>query len=124
LTNVKLHPIVLILDITFSSAKLEKLANDERLAVRKLGVLRAGLFKLLLDNIAAAETLEDVRFLPGRYHELTEDRKGQWACDLDHPYRLVFQPHEDPIPENENGRYIWIEIKGVEIIEITDYHGK
>ena len=56
----------------------------------------------------------------------TGDRKGQWACDLDQPYRLIFEPHEKPIPKNAEGRYLWIEIeiKGVEIIEIVDYHGK
>lgn len=100
------------------------MANDDRLASRKLGPLRASLFGQRLDDIRAATTLEDVRYLPGNYHELTADRKGQWACDLDHPYRLIFQPHEEPIPEDENGRYIWIEITGVEIIEITNYHGK
>ncbi len=52
------------------------------------------------------------------------DRKGQWACDLDHPYRLIFTPHETPIPTDPNGRYIWIEIKSVEIVEIVDYHSK
>lgn len=100
------------------------MANDDRFAVKRLGARRAELYKIRLDDLAAAATLEDVRHLPGHFHELTEDRKGQWACDLDHPYRLIFQPHEDPIPEDANGRYIWIEITGVEIIEITNYHGK
>lgn len=99
-------------------------ANDDRLAARKMGTLRAELFKIRLDDLRAADTLEDVRYLPGNYHELTADRKGQWACDLDQPYRLIFQPHENPIPEDENGKYIWIEITGVEILEITNYHGK
>lgn len=112
------------MDITFSDKKLLKIANDESLAIRKLGSIRAKLFKTRLDDIDAAITLEDVRHLPGNYHELTADRKGQWACDLDQPYRLIFQPHEDPIPTDENGKYIWIEITGVEIIEITNYHGK
>ena len=112
------------MDISFHNTKLRKRANDHRSAIRKLGVLRAELFKARLDDLAAAVSLEDVRFLPGHYHELKDDRKGQWACDLDQPYRLIFQPHEEPIPEDENGKYIWIEIKGVEIIEITNYHGK
>lgn len=55
---------------------------------------------------------------------MRDDRKGQWSCDLDQPYRLIFKPHEDPIPEDEYGRYIWIEITVVEIIEIANYHGK
>lgn len=112
------------MDITFSDKKLLKMANDESLAIRKLGSIRAKLYKARLDDIDAAISLEDVRHLPGNYHELTADRKGQWACDLDQPYRLIFQPHEDPIPTDENGKYIWIEITGVEIIEITNYHGK
>lgn len=86
------------------------------------GKRRGELIQRRLDDLRAADTLEDVRHLPGRYHELTADRKGQWACDLDQPYRLIFSPHEYPIPVNEDGQYIWIEIKGVEIIEITDYH--
>ena len=112
------------MNITFHTAKLQKIANDNRLAVRKLGALRAELFRMRLDDLSAAFSLEDVRNLPGHYHELKEDRKGQWACDLDQPYRLIFQPHEDPIPEDRNGKYIWIEIKGIEILEITNYHGK
>lgn len=112
------------MDITFRTSKLQKLANDDRLAVRKLGALRAELFRTRLDDLAAALTLENVRHLPGHYHELKEDRKGQWACDLDQPYRLIFQPHENPIPEDENGIYLWIEITGVEILEIANYHGK
>ena len=100
------------------------MANNESLAIRKLGSVRARLYKARLDDIDADITLEDVRHLPGNYHELTADRKGQWACDLDQPYRLIFQPHEDPIPTDENGKYVWIEITGVEIIEITNYHGK
>ena len=100
------------------------MANDRNFAIRKLGPVRAKLFNVRLDDMDAATTLEDVRHLPGNYHELKADRKGKWACDLDQPYRLVFKPHEDPIPTDESGKYIWIEITGVEIIEITNYHGK
>lgn len=111
-----------MVDISFKNRELRRCANDDRFAVRKLGNRKAKLFKARLDDLHAANTLEDVRHLPGRYHELTGDRKGQWACDLDHPYRLIFEPYEAPIPENESGQYLWIEIKGVEVIEITDYH--
>ena len=100
------------------------MANDDRFAIRKLGTIRAGLYKARLDDLAAAFSLEDVRYLPGHFHELKEDRKGQWACDLDQPYRLIFQPHEEPIPEDENGRYIWIEIKGEESIQKKKKQGK
>ena len=35
---------------------------------------------------------------------------------------LIFRPHEDPIPQHAVGKYLWVEILGVEIVEITDYH--
>ena len=108
--------------ITFADKKLKKLAEDYSKCQKVLGVIRAKLFLQRLNDLYNAETLEDVRNLPGKYHELIADRKGLWACNLDQPYRLIFEPHENPIPSDEAGRSIWIEIKGVEIIEITDYH--
>lgn len=110
------------MDISFQNNKLRKYANNDKQAIKKLGQRRAELFKLRLDDLYDASTLEDVRCLPGNYHELKGDRKGQWACDLDHPYRLIFEPHENPIPTNKSVQYIWLEITGVEIIEIIDYH--
>ncbi len=110
------------MEITFTDKKLEKLANDERKLVKEFGKLRAEKIKARLTQLRFAATLEDVRNLPGNYHELTNNRKGQWACDLDQPYRLVFTPHESPIPSNEHGQYIWLEITGVEIIEVVNYH--
>ncbi|MCM5527370.1 type II toxin-antitoxin system RelE/ParE family toxin [Parasegetibacter sp. NRK P23] len=108
--------------ITFADKKLEKLVNDDRKMLRELGKLRAEKIKARLAQLRFATTLEDVRYLPGNYHELTSNRKGKWACDLDQPYRLVFTPHENPIPTNEDGQYIWLEIAGVEVIEIINYH--
>jgi len=109
-------------DITFESRTLKKLANDYKKCQKEFGLTRAKLYTKRLLDLQNALTLEDVRNLPGRYHELTGDRKGQWACDLDQPYRLIFEPHENPIPTDAAGKYIWLEIKGVEVIEITDYH--
>ena len=110
------------MNISFESKDLRKYANDDRLAVRKLGARRAELFKQRLDDLRAAETLEDVRHLPGHYHEMRENRKGQWACELDQPYRLIFEPHENPIPTNEHAQNNWLEIKGVESVENVNYH--
>ena len=110
------------MNITFNDRKLEKIANDDRKRLAALGKKRADKLKQRLDDLSDASTLEDVRFLPGNYHELTGNRKGQWACDLDQPYRLIIEPHEKPIPTDPHGKFIWVEIKGVEVIEIVDYH--
>ncbi len=112
------------MDVTFKNSKLRKCAEDESYSIKKLGKIRSELFIVRVGNLLAADTLEDVRYLPGHYHELVGNRKGQWACNLDQPYRLIFEPHEKPVPEDENGRYRWLEIKGVEVMEIDNYHGK
>jgi len=71
--------------ISFADNKLRKCANDDKKARKELGKRRAELFKLRLDDLRDADTLEDVRYFPENYHELSADRKGQWACNLDHP---------------------------------------
>ena len=108
--------------ITFADKKLERIANDDRKRLKELGKIRADILRRRLSNLADASTLEDVRHLPGNFHELKNARKGQWSCELDQPYRLVFTPHEYPIPANEDGQYFWSEITGVEVIEIINYH--
>ena len=110
------------MNITFKNNKLEKIVANNSKLLQEFGKIRAAKIKQRLDDLKAADTLEDVRYLPGNYHELVQNRKGQWACDLDQPFRLIFEPHENPIPVNKSGQYSWIEITGVEILEITDYH--
>jgi len=110
------------LDIKFGDKKLKKYANDDKAGKKKLGQRMFELYKQRLDQLKASKTLEDLRHHPGKFHELTRDRKGQWACNLVHPYRLIFTVQEDLIPTDDAGKYIWIEIAGVEILEITDYH--
>ena len=110
------------MNVTFKNKKLEKFANSDSKGLGGLGQKRFQKFKKRLDQLSASKSLEDVRHQPGRFHELTHTKKGQWACDLDHPYRLIFEPQENPIPTDRHGTYIWAEIKAVRIIEIDDYH--
>ncbi|MFP4441147.1 MAG: hypothetical protein ACLFVO_28250 [Chloroflexaceae bacterium] len=43
--------------------------------------------------------------------------------DLDHPYRLLFVPANDPIPRKDDGGLDWASITAIEIIEVEDTHG-
>lgn len=108
--------------IIFLDRKLGKLSHDYSRCVKKMGNIRARIFMARLDALDGAQTLEDVRHTPGRFHELAGDRKGQFACDLDHPYRLIFRPGTDSMSENQFLHCLWSEITTIEIIEITDYH--
>jgi len=53
---------------------------------------------------------------------LTGDRKGTLAVDLDHPYRLIFEPANDPVPRKPDGGLDWTKITVIRILELRDYH--
>jgi len=71
-------------------------------------------------ELKAAISLDDfLRLPPARCHELTGNRKGQLSVDLEHPYRLVFIPANNPIPKTADGGLDWPEVTEIEIIEIV-----
>jgi plasmid maintenance system killer protein len=82
-----------------------------------------GKLKRRLDDIRAAENLSVLQSLPGRCHALKTDRRGQWAMDLDHPKRLVFEPFGEPLPLLPDGRLDVVRVTAIVINEIVDYHG-
>lgn len=108
--------------ITFADKNLRKYANNNSMAVQKMGSKRAKLYQKRLEDMVDAESFVDLEHLPGRFHQLKQNRKDQWACDLDHPYRLIFEPAVVPIPKDKDGKQILIKITSVEIIEVTNYH--
>jgi len=108
--------------ITFADRNLRKYANNNKLAIKKMGVKRAKIYQKRLGDMAAALSFVDLTFLPGRFHQLTGNRKDKWACDLDHPYRLVFEPSVVPIPKDADGKQILILINSLEILEVINYH--
>ena len=112
------------MEITSGNKDLRDFIEDDSKALRKLGQKRAKQFRKRVAQLQLADNLEELRNAIGHFHELIDNRKGQWACDLDQPYRLIFEPKEKPIPTDPDGKYIWIEIKAVELIEVVDYHGK
>ncbi len=80
------------MDITFKSKKLEKICTNFRNTERIYGREMAEKIHQRIDEIRASDTVEMlVRFHIGRCHSLRNNRKGQYAMDLVHPYRLIFE---------------------------------
>lgn len=98
------------MDITYKNKKIEKVCTDAKAAEKTYGREMAEKIHHRIDEIVAADTVEMmIQFHIGRCHPLTQNRKGQYAVDLIHPYRLVFE---------KNGG----EIQIAKILEIVDYH--
>lgn len=112
------------MELDFESEKLAKQCADRRSRTRAFGADRAQRLEKRLTALIGATDLEELRNTPGRWHELRGDRAGQFAADLDHPYRLIFEPvltAEERLTHAAGT--IWSKITHVRIIEITDYHG-
>ncbi len=114
------------MDLRFADRKLEKECNDARLLLRKHGKRRADLLRRRLAVLAAADALADLGPPyrgPLRCHQLTGDRAGQLSIDLDGPYRLIFVPDHDPLPERDEGGLAWHQVTRILIMEVVDTHG-
>lgn len=112
------------MDILFQDQKLAKVCNNESLLIRKYGSVRAKLLRRRLDECRAAENLEVLRSLPQvRCHELKGNREGTLAVDLDHPYRLIFEPANNPIPRKPDGGLDWTGVTAIRVLTVEDYHG-
>jgi plasmid maintenance system killer protein len=111
------------LDILFKDKKLRNLLTNQKKMARKWGDLQAKKLRQRLDDLHAAPTLETMRQLPGRCHELVGDRKGQLSLDLIHPYRLLFIPAEDPPPQKADGGLDWSKVTAIRVIGVEDTHG-
>jgi proteic killer suppression protein len=109
--------------IYFATTKLRKICSEHARIVKEWGRVRAKKVQLRLDELNAAEVLEDLRNAPGGLHELKGDRRGQLALDLDGPYRLILMSADNPVPEREDGGLDWDRVRAVTILKVEDYHG-
>ncbi|MEN8447729.1 MAG: killer suppression protein [Cyanobacteria bacterium J06555_13] len=110
------------MDITFSKKKLREECKNQRLLQKRHGQKRAKRIAQRLSDLRAAEVLEDMKNVPGRLHPLLHDRAGQFSLDLDHPYRLIFESANDPIPRNSDGGIDWSKVTAIRILGVEDTH--
>jgi plasmid maintenance system killer protein len=111
-----------IMDIVFLKRKFEEECNTHKLLVKRYGKDRARRIERRLIQLRAAGVLEDLRSAPGRCHELKDNLAGVFSLDLDHPYRLLFKPAENPPPKKEDGGIDWKRVTSVIVLEVKDTH--
>ena len=96
--------------ITYKTNKLKKICTDAKSSDRVYGNKMSEKIQMRIDEIKAIDTVENmINFNIGRCHRLINNRRGQYAVDLVHPYRLVFEKRGN-------------EIQIAHILEIVDYH--
>ena len=111
------------MDITFRTRKPEKTFNSAVALKRAYGARMAKVIMIRLAVLRAARNLALVpTSRPERVHRLRGDRHDQYAVDLVHPYRLVFELDHAPLPRVEDGGVAAEQVTAIVIVEVIDYH--
>ena len=80
------------MEITYKNKNIMKVCTNASYAERKYGSDMAEKIHQRIDEIDASETVEEmVQCHIVRCQYLTGNRKGQYAMDLIHPQRLIFE---------------------------------
>ncbi len=110
------------MNICFKNRKLEKALTDPISLTKSYGSLAKRIHQRLIE-LGDAEILEVMKtILAAKCHELSGNRKGEFAVAISANFRLIFEPNQQPIPRKPDGGLDWKEITEIQINEVTDYH--
>ena len=111
------------MDIAFRTRKLEKDFNRVDALQRTYGERMARVITKRMAVLRAARNLELVPTTPpDRRHQLVGARDEQFAVDLVHPYRLVFEANHEQLPRKDDGGIDTKQVTAITILDVVDYH--
>ena len=111
------------MNIVFKTKKLQKICNNDKQLQKEFGQEQAKKIRLRLDDLMAAECLQDISpFPPPRRHELVGNMKGKFSVDVKHPYRLIFEPAIQPPPLKDDRGIDLEQITVIRILGVEDTH--
>ena len=110
------------MEITFKTRRLSRTFGSDRELRREYGDTIASAIRIRLAVLTNAPALTQVPTTPPeRRHRLSNNRKEQYAIDLDYQHRLIFEPH-NPVPLQEDGGVDTDRVTAITIIEVVNYH--
>lgn len=99
-----------VLQVEYKNKQIEKICTNIHEAEKKHGREMAEKVHLRIKQILATPSVEIlIQYRIGRCHQLKGKRKEQYAMNLVHPYRLIFEKKGN-------------EVQIAYIMEIVDYH--
>jgi toxin HigB-1 len=109
--------------VFFKTRKMDTVLNDERSLKKEYGEL-AQTIKHRLQFMAKVPSLDQVPVsTPFRRHQLAAPKgEYKYAVWIKHPFRIVFEPHHDPVPLLADGGVDLTKVTEITILSIEDYH--
>jgi plasmid maintenance system killer protein len=121
------YPMGNAVQVSTKDKGLKSALENERDCLRHYGAAMCKKLRLRLAALRAAASLADFwppNSGPERCHELKGDKVGVFSMDLKQPYRLLFSPIEESLPENRSEELVrWSNIKAIELLTVEDTHG-
>ena len=110
------------MEINFESQKTARDCAEEERRRRRWGPAAAKKIALRLQQLQAAESLADMRQLPGQCHEQSGRLARTLTIDVLGSLRLVFRPAETPSSSEPDDGFDWTKIDRITILEVADDH--
>ena len=111
------------MEVSFRTRRLERTFNSEINMSKAYGDRMSRIIQIRMAVLNNARDLSHVPTTPpDRFHILRDNRMGQFAVDLVHPKRLIFEPNHDPIPRLPDGGVNLELVTAITILEVVDYH--
>lgn len=110
------------MEVTFADERLKKICESAAERKKRFGEPAAAKLKSRLDDLDAAQSMQDMRNLPGHWEELKGQRGGQFSCRLAGGLRLIVCPKRQPPPTKPDGGLDWLALDQVTVLEVVDYH--
>lgn len=110
------------LKIDFLDIKDRTFFESSREVKKAHGAENEKKLRIRLDDLLDAQSMDDMRNLPGHWEELKLERAGQFSARLHGGLRLIVKPQKQPPPTKPDGGLDWRAIDSIYIIEMVDYH--
>jgi len=111
------------MEILFKTSKLRRIMSSGSMLIREFGKENARMIMRRMVLLDAANCLADIPTKrPTRRHALSGKRKGQYAIDAKHPFRIVLEPADDPVPIRDDGSVDLERVTSIRILGVEDYH--
>ena len=111
------------MEISFRTRKLQKEFSSGITLKRKYGNRMALTIMARIGVLKNAGSLQKMpESPPERRHQINGRRVEQFAVDLVHPYRLVFEPDHSKLPRKEDRGIDLEQVTAIRILEVIDYH--
>lgn len=106
------------MEVSFATSRLKAICESGEEMLRAHGERCANTIMARLADLAAAPTLEEFRYLPGRCRELPDAPRQRFALRLADGKHLIFEPYQ-PRSQTDGKVANWSLVDAVRVLDIV-----